>query len=92
MCTSDTATAARFEIDRIESVHISGVTFQGCTNGAIQMSTVTRATIKKCNFTQNSRMIVQASHSVITVDKSNFYNNSLGYNYGSAIYASHSKI
>ena len=46
MCTSDTATAARFEIDRIESVHISGVTFQGCTNGAIQMSTVTRATIK----------------------------------------------
>ena len=25
MCTSDTAFAARFEIDRIESVHISGV-------------------------------------------------------------------
>ena len=40
-CTSATA---RFEVDRVENVHISGITFQECRNrAALQMSSVTKA-------------------------------------------------
>ena len=89
-CISDTA---RFEFNRIENVYISGITFQGCRNGAaVQMSTVTRATITKSNFTQNNGNSFQASHSVVTFDKSSFYNNSYRYTTSGAVYVSYSNI
>ena len=84
-CTSATA---KFEFNRVENVHISGVTLQGCASGAaMQMSTVTSATIRKCNFIQNNGNSLRTSNSVITVDKSKFYNNSY-----SSIHVSYSNI
>ena len=56
------------------------------------MSTVTRAIIRKCNLTQYNRNGLQTSNSIVTVDKSNFYNNSYRYAGNGAIYASYSKI
>ena len=45
-CTSVTA---RFEFNRFENVHISGITFQGCRNTAIRMSQVTSASVIRSN-------------------------------------------
>ena len=70
-CTSDTA---KFEFNRDENVHISGITFQGCSSGAvIQMSTVTRTTITRKNFTQNEANCLQASYSMVTINESRVF-------------------
>ena len=42
VCTSSTA---QFTFDTVENVHISGVTFQGCTGTAVRMSSVSNATV-----------------------------------------------
>ena len=43
-----TSTTAKFEFNRVENVYISGMTFQGCRNGAaVQMSRVTSTVIIK---------------------------------------------
>ena len=115
-CTSATA---RFEFNRVDNIHISGVSFQGCRNGAavqiitatstailgglfirnragIRMIEVTRAIVMRSNFTQNNGNVsFEAINSMVTFDKSNFYNNSYSYyRYGSRgqIYASFSNI
>ena len=51
VCTSSTA---QFTFDTVENVRISGMTFQGCRNTAVKMSTITRAEIISNNFTNNS--------------------------------------
>jgi predicted outer membrane repeat protein len=95
-CTSATA---RFEFNRVENVHISGMTFQGCRNTAISMSQVTSASIMRSTFIGNqavsgssrnggSLYIVSSS---ITISESEFQNNSAYYS-GGAIYASSSTI
>ena len=54
MCTS---TTARFEFNRVENVHISGITFQGCSNAAaVQMPRVPWALINASNFINNGRV------------------------------------
>ena len=93
-CTSD---PAKFEFNRDENVHISGITFQGCRSGAvIQMSTVTRATITKSSFTQNEGNCLQASYSMVTINESRFFNNGKAYFYrghsGRAISAYYTKV
>ena len=59
------------------------------------MSRVTRAIIRKSNFTQNQDSSLQASDSAVTIIESNFYNNGR-YFYdalsSSVIYASNSEI
>ena len=116
ICTSATA---RFEFYRVDNIHISGVTFQGCRNGAaiqiitatstaiigslfirnragIRMTGVTRAIIMRSNFTQNiGNVSFEASNSMVTIDKSYFYNNTYNYrHHGSRgqIYTSSSNI
>ena len=108
-CTSATA---RLEFYRVKNIHISGVTFQGCRNGAavhittatstaiigslfirncagVQMSRVTMAIVMRSNFTQNNGNVsFQASNSMVTFDKSNFY----GSRFGDQIYSSYSNI
>ena len=57
MCTSATA---KFEFNRVEIIHINGITFQGCRNGAaIQMTTVTQVIIIGNNFIGNGAAAVQ---------------------------------
>ena len=83
-CTSATA---KFEFNRVENVYISGMTFQGCRNGAaVQMSTVTRAIIMRSNFTENQGCL-QASYTSITISECKYYNNIRG-----VISVSHSKV
>ena len=42
VCTSSTA---QFTFSTVENVHISGVTFQGCTGTAVRMSSISDATV-----------------------------------------------
>ena len=83
MCTSATA---GFEFNGVENVHISGITFQGCRNrAAVQMSGVTRAIVRKSNFTQNQDIGLQASNSAVTISECKFYNNGRDFYHGSYI-------
>ena len=70
-CTSATA---KFEFNRIENIHISGMTFQGCRNGAaVQMTTGTQAIIIRNNFIRNGAGAVQmTSVTRVVVINSNF--------------------
>ena len=49
-CTSATA---KFEFNRVENVHISGMTFQGCRNTAIRMLQAVSASIVSSSFIDN---------------------------------------
>ena len=80
ICTS---TAARFEFNSVENVHISGITFQGCRNAAIYMSRVASASIVNSNFTDNEAVAgttrhggaLYATFSSITISECEFRNN-----------------
>ena len=87
-CTSATA---KFEFNRVENVHISGMTFQGCRNGAaVQMSTVTMGIIMRNTFSGNQGNCLQASYSFVNISDSNFYNNRQ--TYSRALYTSYSNV
>ena len=84
-CTSATA---KFEFNRVENVYISGMTFQGCRNGAaVQMLRVRRAIIMRSNFSENLVDCLQASYTSVTINECKHYNNMLG-----VISVSHSKV
>jgi predicted outer membrane repeat protein len=95
-CTSATA---RFEFNRVENVHISGMTFQGCRNTAISMSQVTSASIVRSTFFDNQAVSGSSRHggclyivsSSVTISESVFQNNR-AYFGGGAIYASSSIV
>ena len=115
-----TLATARFEFYRVDNIHIGGVTFKGCRNGAaiqiitatstaiigsvfirnsagIRMTEVTRAIVMRSNFTQNNGNVsFEASNSMVTFDKSNFYNNNDRIRYGTRfsgqIYSFYSNI
>ena len=73
-CTSATA---KFEFNRVENIHISGMTFQGCRNGAvIQMSTVTQVDIIGNTFIRNGAAALQMTGVTrVVVMNSNFTEN-----------------
>ena len=96
MCTS---TTARFEFNRVENVHISGMTFQGCSNtAAVQMLRVPRALTNASNFINNGRVYhstgraIYAPYQKVLIDKSCFNNNIANYENGGAIYVQDSNI
>ena len=67
-----TSTTAKFEFNRVENVHISGITFQGCRNRAVQMSTVAMGVIMMSTFSGNQGNCLQASYSSVNITDSNF--------------------
>ena len=69
-----TSATAKFEFNRVENIHISGMTFQGCRNGAaVQMITGTQAIIIRSNFIRNGAAAVQmTSVTRVVVINSNF--------------------
>jgi hypothetical protein len=72
-CTSATA---RLEFYRVENIHMSGVTFQGCRNGAaVQIITATNTAIIGSLFIRNSAGIQMAQVTRATVMRSNFTQN-----------------
>ena len=99
ICTSLTA---QLVFNRVENVHIHGISLQRCRSKAIRMLYVTNARIVRSNFTDN-----QASHgdtissgsggcldiasSSVTISESVFHNNRAYYR-GGAIYASSSTV
>ena len=96
-CTSATA---RFEFNRVQNVHISGMTFRRCRNTAITMSQVTSATIMRSTFTGNQALsgssrsggcLYIVSSSTVTISESEFRNNRASHS-GGAIYASLSTV
>ena len=103
-CTSSTA---RFSFDTVENVHISGMTFQSCSNSAIHMTSVTEAYITNSSFIADVQQLnhgyggaIYASSSTIIIEQSSFIGNSLREyvveshyeRNGGAIYASSSII
>ena len=92
-CTSATA---KFEFNRVENVHISGMTFQGCRNTAISMSQVTSTTIESSAFIDNqassgSGGCLHITASSITIFESEFYNNQASQN-GGCLYITSSTV
>ena len=98
ICTSATA---RFVFNRVENIHINGMTFQGCRNTVITMSQVTTANIMRNTFIGNQAVSSSSRYghggclyivsSSITISESEFRNNR-AYRSGGAIYASSSTI
>ena len=84
---------AAVQITAATSTAIIGSLFIRNSAG-IQLSRVMRAIIMRSNFTQNNGISFEASNSMVTFDKSNFYNNSYSHRYRSKgqIYASSSNI
>ena len=80
ICTSATA---KFEFNRVENVHISGITFQGCRNTAVRMAQVESASIVNSNFINNQALSGDIRHggclniasSSVTISDSEFRNN-----------------
>ena len=92
-CTSATA---RFVFNRVQNVHISGMTFQGCRNTAISMLRVTSASILRSTFIGNQA--VQSGYggcltivSSVSISESEFQYNRTYYTAG-AIYAYSSTV
>ena len=95
ICTSATA---KFEFNRVENVYISGMTFQGCRNGAaVKMLRVVKAIINTSYFRNNGGYYpirgraIYMTYSNITINKSYFINN-IAYGHGGAIYAEYSNV
>ena len=77
-----TSTTAKFDFNRIENVYISGMTFQGCRNGAAaQMRFVTQALIIGNSFVGNGATALQ----MITVTQADFTENNFVANRVAAI-------
>ena len=74
MCTTATA---KFEFNRVENIYISGMTFEGCRNGAaVQMTTVTQAVIVGSNFIRSGAAAVQMTRvTMVIVLRSNLSEN-----------------
>jgi hypothetical protein len=78
-----TSAIARFEFNRVQNVHISGIAFQGCRNTAIRMSQVTSANIVRSTFTGNQALSGSSRNggslyiisSSINISESKFQNN-----------------
>ena len=95
VCTSS---AAQFVFSSVENVHISGMTFHRCRNGAIQISRVTMANIVNSYFNENGYSIYSSTSrgglyvttSTVSVTDCRFENNQ-AYR-GGAIYAESSEI
>ena len=70
-CTSVTA---KFEFNRVENIHISGMTFEGCRNrAAVQMTIAMQVVIIKNNFIRSGAAAVQmTSITRVIVLSSNF--------------------
>ena len=86
ICTSSTA---KFEFNRVENVYISGMTFQGCRNGAaVQISIVTGTVVVRNDFNRNNGAALRMS-SVLTaiVLRNNFTENQ-----GNCLHASSSSV
>ena len=87
----------KFEFNRVENVYISGMTFQGCRNGAaVQISRVSMAIINTSIFRNNGAYritgrAIYTSYSNTTIKKSYFSNN-MAYDNGGAIYAQYSNV
>ena len=95
-CTSATA---RFEFNRVEIIHISGMTFRGCRNTAISMSQATSASIIRSSFIGNQAVsgssryggCLNMASTSVTISESEFQNNR-AYCSGGAIYALSSTV
>ena len=93
VCTSPTA---QFTFDTVENVHISGMTFRGCTNTAVRMLTITRAEIISSNFIDNQCQCngggIYVSSSSITITDSEFLSNQAYFYSGGSIFARSSAL
>ena len=98
-----TLSNARFEFNRVENVHISGITFQRCRSTAIRMLQVTSASIVNSNFIGNQALSddtyrsyrngggLHITSSLVTISESEFHNNRAHYG-GGAIYVALSTV
>ena len=97
-----TTLIAQLVFNRVEYVHIHGISLQGCRKKAIKMSYVTNASIVRGNFTDNqasrgdttysgSGGFFDIAYSSVTISESVFHNNR-AYFWEGAIYASSSTI
>ena len=97
-----TTLIAQLVFNRVEYVHIHGISLQGCRNKAIRMSYVRNASIVSGNFTNNqasrgdttysgSGGCFDITSSSVTISDSAFHNNRAYYR-GGAIYASSSTV
>ena len=67
---------AKFEFNRVQNVHVSGITFQGCRNGAVvQIITATSTAFIGSLFISNSAGIQLSRVTRAIVMRSNFTQN-----------------